>query len=79
MRQINIKETNDVKTVKIVLKNEYGEYLLLLSDGQVDYLVKKLRVKQLNFKTPEDFKEILDPRPVNTGDPKFLLNIGRGN
>ena len=64
MRTINIKETNDVKTVKIVLKNDYGEYLLLLSDAQVDYLVKKLQVKQLNFKTPEDFKGILDPRDV---------------
>ena len=60
MRTVNIKETNDVKTVKIVLKNDYGEYLLLLSDAQVNYLVKKLQVKQLNFKTPEVFREILE-------------------
>ena len=60
MRTINIKETNDVKTVKIVLKNEYGEYLLLLSDNQVDYLAKELKVKHMIFETPKEFAEILN-------------------
>lgn len=60
MRTINLKETNDTKTVKIVLKNDYGEYLLLLSDDQANYLAKELKVKHMIFMTPQEFKEILD-------------------